>query len=292
MKSATPRRTLSKTESKLILDLEWRGQRTVTHEDLRSALGASDDYARVIAHRLVQKGWLERLRPGLYQLIPADRGREGVPDQNPLAAGAVLVEPYFYSFGTACTHHGFTEQVFAEVYVACRVRRSAVTIRGKRYVLVTLPENQFFGFEEADVLGQPVMMATRERAVLDALDRPQYAGGIGEVSRIVRKAASAISWPKLIDLAGRWNESALIQRLGFLLDLHAIEVPKTARKRILSMKNQRSNVLVGPRKTWRTSGKLDQTWGVVQNVPLDVLIGPEPHGRRITFAPRKRPHDR
>ncbi len=38
-------------------------------------------------------------------------------DTNPLAIGPLLVDPYFFSFGTACTHYGFTEQAFAEVYV-------------------------------------------------------------------------------------------------------------------------------------------------------------------------------
>jgi hypothetical protein len=35
-------RTLSKNEAKVILDLEWRGQATVTLAELRQALGASD----------------------------------------------------------------------------------------------------------------------------------------------------------------------------------------------------------------------------------------------------------
>ena len=116
-------RTLSQNEAKVVLDLEWRNRKTVTLAEIREALGASEGYARLFAHRLVKKGWLARLRPGLFQLVPADRGREGVADTNPLAAGAVLVSPYFYSFGTACTHHGLTEQVFSEVYLACQEQR-------------------------------------------------------------------------------------------------------------------------------------------------------------------------
>jgi len=161
------KRTLSQTEAKVVLDLEWRNQKTITLAELRKALGASESYARKLAHGLVKKGWFERLRPGLFQLVPADRGREGVADTNPLAAGAVLVSPYFYSFGTACTHHGLTEQVFSEVYLACQERRRPETIRDKRYVFVHVPEEQFFGFEEIVVFGHAVQMATTERAVLD-----------------------------------------------------------------------------------------------------------------------------
>ncbi len=82
-------RTLSKNEAKVVLDLEWRGQKAVTAAELRSMLGGSEGYARFFAHRLVEKGWLERVRPGLFQLIPADRGREGIGDTNPLSTGAV-----------------------------------------------------------------------------------------------------------------------------------------------------------------------------------------------------------
>ncbi|MEK7667707.1 MAG: type IV toxin-antitoxin system AbiEi family antitoxin domain-containing protein, partial [Gemmatimonadota bacterium] len=111
-------RSLSRNEAKVVLDLEWRNQASVRLAEIEAALGCSRAYARYVAHRLVRKGWLERLRPGLYHLVPAERGREGVADTNPLAAGALLVAPYFYSFGTACTYHGLTEQVFSEVYVA------------------------------------------------------------------------------------------------------------------------------------------------------------------------------
>ena len=104
-------RTLSRTEAKVVLALEWRQQKTITLAQLRQALGVSEGYARKLAHGLVEKGWFERLRPGLFLLVPADRGRKGVADMNPLAAGAVLVSPYFYSFGTACTHR---QQLYAE----------------------------------------------------------------------------------------------------------------------------------------------------------------------------------
>jgi len=282
-------RTLSKNEATVVLDLEWRGQRTVTLEDLRRMLGASDGYARFLAHRLVKKGWLERLRPGLYQLVPADRGREGVPDSHPLSAAAALVAPYFFSYGTACTHHGLTEQVFAEVYIACRVRRRPESIRGKRHVFVNLPAERFFGFEEVPVLGQPVQMAVLERALLDAIDRTGFAGGMGEVSRIVARAAPRLSWESLVNLAGRWGSSALVQRLGFFLDLHRVGVPDDVRNALLGLIRPRSKVHLGSRRRWGTRGKLVRPWNVVQNVPGDVLIEKGEGRRRVVFHDRMNP---
>lgn len=283
----TPERTLSQNEAKIILDLEWRGQKTVTLAELRQALGASESYARYLAHRLVKKGWLERLRPGLFQLVPAHRGREGVADTNPLAAGAVLVSPYFFSFGTACTYHGLTEQAFAEVYLACQERRRPEMIRGKRYVFVHVLEDRFFGFGEITVFGEPVQMATVERALLDAIDRPRYAGGIGEVSNVAARAASRVSWEELLELAGRWRSSALVQRLGYFLDLHQAEMPADARSALLELVRPQSKIQLGSRRRWGTTGKLVQPWNVVENVPRDVLISPSEKPRhRVVFGKR------
>jgi predicted transcriptional regulator of viral defense system len=281
-------RTLSQNEAKVILDLEWRGQKTITLADLRKALGASGSYARYVAHRLAKKGWLERLRPGLYQLVPAARGREGVADTNPLAAGAVLVAPYFFSFGTACTHHGLTEQAFAEIYVACQERRRPETIRSKRYVFVHVPEERFFGFEVTTVLGEPVQMATLERALLDAIDRPRYSGGIGEVSSIAARAAARVSWEELLELARRWRSSALIQRLGYFLDLHGVETPSGARSALLDLVRPQSKIQLGSRRRWGTAGKLVQPWNVVENVPRDVLFSTNERPRRRVVFERKR----
>lgn len=280
-------RTLSKNEAKVVLDLEWRAQKSLTAAELRSMLGASDGYARFVAHRLVQKGWLRRVRPGLFQLVAAERGPEGVSDTNPLTVGALLVEPYFFSFGTACTHHGFTEQVFAEVYIACRTAKRPVTIHGARYVFAPVQAERFYGFEHVDALGSRVQMATKERAVLDALDRPHYAGGLREVSRIVGKAAGRLSWDAMVDAATKWNESAAVQRLGYFIDLHHIVLPADVRERLLALVAPQSKLLLGPRAEWGTRGRLVQPWGVVENVPREQLLDAEHDGRRRRSFPKR-----
>lgn len=273
-------RTLSQNEAKVILDLEWRGQKTVTLAELRELLDASDDYARYMAHRLVAKGWLERLRPGLFQLVPADRGVEGVGDTHPLTAGAALVNPYFFSFGTACTYHGLTEQVFAEFYVTCRDRRASIVVCGRRYVFAWVPESRFFGFEPFKVLGHSVQMATLERALLDAVDRPRYAGGVGDVSVIAARAAMKVSWESLCDLTRRFRSSALVQRMGYLLDLHEADIPEGVRADLLELVRPNSKILFGSRRKWGTKGKLVNPWNVIENVPRDILASTDRHRQR------------
>jgi hypothetical protein len=60
--------------------------------------------------------------PGASKVYPRNAVQRAWPIP-PLTAGAALFDPYFFSFGTTCTHHGLTEQAFAEVYMACQERR-------------------------------------------------------------------------------------------------------------------------------------------------------------------------
>jgi len=277
---APARRTLSRNESRVILDLEWRGQHMVTLAQIRAALACTDSYARFMAYRLVAKGWLERLRPGLYQLVPADRGPMGAGDTNPLAAGAALVSPYFFSFGTACTHHGLTEQVFSEVYLVTLARRKSRLLRGKRYVFVPVPERRFFGFSAVEVLGAAVQMATMERALIDALDRPRYAGGIAEVSRIVARSGRHVSWDALLDALRGFGESALVQRLGYLLHLNGTEIPRRALNAMHDLVRPGSKIPIGPGARWGRRGGLSRPWNVIENVPREVLVARDERPRR------------
>jgi len=265
-------RTLSRNESKVVLDLEWRGQKTVTLDEIQAALSCSNSYARFMAHQLAEKGWLERLKPGLYQFVPAERGQDGVADTNPLAAGALLASPYFFSFGTACTYHGLTDQVFSEVYLATRARRRPRFVRGKRYVFVPMAEAQFFGDSEVNALGARVQMATVERALLDALDRPRYAGGIGEVSGIVARASRRVSWNALLDCLRRFGESALVQRLGHLLEINRIDVPQEVLSALRTLVSPESKITLGSRVKWGLNGPLSRSWNVIVNVPAEVLL--------------------
>jgi predicted transcriptional regulator of viral defense system len=240
-----------------------------------------------MAHQLVKKGWLERLQPGLYQLVPAERGREGAADTNPLAAGAILVSHYFFSFGTACTHHGLTEQVFSEVYLVTRARRRPQFVRGKRYVFVPVAEDRFFGFTELKVLGATVQMATVERALVDALDRPRYAGGIGEVSEMVARVSRRVSWNALLDCLRRFGESALVQRLGHLLELNRVEVAQETLAMLRGLVRPGSKIPLGPRARWGLHGPLSRAWNVIENVPREVLLpGDDQSKRRVAFTRR------
>ncbi len=266
-------RSLSDLEARLILHLEWEKQLTVSIDETMAILDCSYDHARQVLSRLARRHWLAPLTPGVYELIPAERGEHAFPDTNPLFIGSALVEPYYFSFATAAYFHGLSTQAAATVYLATSAlpRRRLIHLRGKDYRLVHQPPHKFFGDVEVDAYGSPVRMAGPEKTVVDALDRPEYAGDIPEIAGMLRRGAGRFDWDKLTDDALRFKSQALIQRLGYLLDALDLSPAAPVRDRLLAAVSTSTPYLGRPAR-WSTGGDYDSTWHVVDNVPHRELL--------------------
>jgi predicted transcriptional regulator of viral defense system len=266
-------RSLSALESQLILHLEWEKQPVVTIEETMAILGVSYDQARQILSRLARRRWLAPIVPGKYELIPAERGEFAFSDTNPLFIGSVLVQPYYFSYSTAAFFHGLSTQAAATVYIATTTRREGLlVVRDKEYRLVLQPPHKFFGAMEVDAYGSRVQMAEPEKAILDSLDRPQYAGDIPEVAAMLWRGQGRLDWLRLAEYAQRFRSQSLVQRLGRLADLLSLPMSDEARTHLLDRVGKNTCYLGQPGR-WGRGGEYNATWQVVDNVPRRELLG-------------------
>jgi predicted transcriptional regulator of viral defense system len=266
-------RSLSALESRLIMRLEWEKKPVVTIQEAMAMLHCSYEQARQVLRRLARDGWLARIRPGTYELIPAERGEHAFPDTNPLFVGSTLVTPYYFSFATAAFFHGLSTQAAATVYIATttRTRRRLLTVRGKEYRLVRQAPYKFFGEAEVDAYGTRVMMAKPEKTVVDCLDRPTYAGDIPEIAAMLWRGKGELDWKLLANYAVRVECQALVQRLGYLTEVLRIRMSAPARERLLASVGK-SYPYLGRPSRWGTGGQYDATWRIVDNVPRQQLL--------------------
>jgi predicted transcriptional regulator of viral defense system len=266
-------RSLSPLESKLILHLEWEKQPVVSIEDAMKIMGVSYDHARQLLHGLVRDRWLARIQSGKYELIPAERGEYAFPDTNPLFLGSMLVQPYYYSFATAAFFHGLSTQASQMVFIATSQDLSRRRlVREKEYRLVLLPEYKFFGWSEMDAYGSRVNMAEPEKAVLDSLDHPLYAGDIPELATMLWRGRNRLEWQKMVEYAMRFRSRALLQRLGYLLEAIEIPIEPQIRKFLLEKTITNGKCYLGQPGRWGTGGEYSSTWRVVDNIPRKELI--------------------
>jgi predicted transcriptional regulator of viral defense system len=77
-----------------------------------------ENYVRRYLARLKLKGWIERIKPGLYSVIPPSSGTDRTPQLHEYLVAMRLVEPAASAFFSAMNYHELTEQLPREVYVA------------------------------------------------------------------------------------------------------------------------------------------------------------------------------
>jgi predicted transcriptional regulator of viral defense system len=260
-------RSLSSQESKLILSLEWEKQPFLTIQQAKEILSVSDDHARVILHRLFKKGWLAPVVPGVFELIPAERGEAAFVDTNPLALGSVLVDPYAFAYSTAAYFYGLTTQAPTTVYLQTNTGKThTITARGKSYRIIYVPIPLFFGIDNVDAYGTTVKMTEPEKTVLDSIFKPATAGDIPEIVAMLWQGKNKLDLQKLVDYSLKYDSQSLVQRLGFLLDYLKIEIPIAERARLLRNVNKNVCYLGRPGK-WGKGGKHNATWQVIENIP-------------------------
>ncbi|MFQ6016060.1 MAG: type IV toxin-antitoxin system AbiEi family antitoxin domain-containing protein [Anaerolineae bacterium] len=211
------KRNLSEQEQVLLSKLAVRKAKLVTPHEVEEILGTPLENTYRILSRLYQKGWVERVRKGLYLIVPME-GVDGWAEHEFVYASR-LVSPYYISYRTALSHWGLTEQLPRVVFIATTKRRHNFEFQGAFFRFVTVKSRKLFGFAPIVVDGIEVQMADREKAIVDSLDQEAYGGGILEISKALLEGKGELEVDRLGDYALRMGSQVLVRRLGYLLDL-------------------------------------------------------------------------
>jgi predicted transcriptional regulator of viral defense system len=88
-------------------------------EEARQANGKSYSATLHTLRRLVKAGWVVRLNPGKYAIVPLEAGDEAIPAANRLVIARELVggEPYYLSHDSALEVHNMLTRPVTTVTV-------------------------------------------------------------------------------------------------------------------------------------------------------------------------------
>lgn len=196
-----------------------------TLDDIQETVDVSYDTARKLAHKLVNKKWLERLERGRYLVLPLSAGEEGIYTEHEFIIGTSLVEDGYISYWSALDHFGWTEQTPMTVFIATPQQKKDKEIHGVQYKFVTITEEKYFGFEQYPIESQQVPIARPEKALVDCADHPEYCGGIRELAKALYNAQDELDRELLVEFLERQGNGAAIKRLVFLTDALRIDLP-------------------------------------------------------------------
>lgn len=253
----------------LIEHLMGSGLRVFTIERLRQSLLDDEFRADKLAqqlHRLARRGWLKRLKRGLYALADpflSEPLRE-------LEIGAALVYPSALSHWTAWHYHGLTEQIPRDVFLLTTTEvelprqrdraRHEFALQGIRYRFTQVPSEQFFGVIRPWVNQVRLSITDLERSVLDGFLKPEFCGGLDEVLGSLEHQVHRLELERLVRYALRIGPPAA-QRVGWALE--HLDAPARVLEPLLDIPHRGYRPL-DPSRPRR--GPCNQRWGIQENL--------------------------
>jgi len=217
--------SLSPNEFELLSLLAAEGKTIFSTKDVQELWEGSTPIKTVL-HRLEKKGWLQRMKRGVYLLIPLEAGLERIWSESPLVIAPHLIQPAAVAYWSALHYWQMTEQIPRITFVQSTKRKQPVEIQGMRFQFVTIKEERFFGVLERTLNGKKFYVTDREKTLVDCANRPDLSGGIMQLAQALETGYKEIEWPKLDAYLKRWEGGTVVKRLGYLIDRLRIPIPE------------------------------------------------------------------
>src|SRR6185437_7506553 len=244
-------KTISSKSAKLLDILHKEGQYCFSIETAYSLLhGSSKDAVKKLLSDMAKRGLLMRIKIGLYYIIPYDQDPQTfMPDWHLLAQYLVEDTSYYIGYYSAMQVHSLITQpaLKEQVVINKQIKPATLHIKEIPFQFIYHNEKHFFGFEKIWIDSfNKIQCSDLEKTFIDALFKPEYAGGITEITKAIYKSKDKIDFHKLLDYTEKFDSQAVAKRLGYLLELLDIKDPIVER---LQQQNVKSYFLLDPSYT-------------------------------------------
>jgi len=204
---------------------------TISVSEAAGILKTSDTVASKMLALWAKKGWLSRVRRGLYIPVPLDSRTASVPLEDPWIVAERLYSPCYIGGWSAAVYWDLSEQIFRTVFVMTtqRPRVRKPTVKGTDFLVRTVSSKALFGLKPVWRGQVKVNVSDPTRTMLDMLSDPPLGGGIRTVVDMFRNYAASKEKDLglLIAYAERLGNGAVFKRLGFILELLSLGDQKT-----------------------------------------------------------------
>ncbi|PIN81140.1 hypothetical protein COV11_02590 [Candidatus Woesearchaeota archaeon CG10_big_fil_rev_8_21_14_0_10_30_7] len=257
---------IGKKSSRLLSELAENNKSIFSVDDAVKILKEKKSSVTKLLHDLNRNKWLFRISKGKYIILPLEAGVKPEFTEHEFIIASKLVEPYYISYWSALNYYGFTEQVSKTVFVATIKRKRELNILGLKMKFVTINKNKFFGFKKNLINNHPVNIAEKEKVIIDCLDLPRNCGGITEVIKAIDSAKEELDIDKLEYYAKKMKNHAIINRLGYILDLLNIKT---------KLKSSKHYIFFDPIIKKKIS--YNAKWKIIENIPKTDLLSWREH---------------
>jgi len=218
-------KTIGPKAAHLITILHEQNKPIFRLKEVQKILRVDEVSSRSFVRKLVNRGVITRLKPGLFIVVPFELGKKSDYIGNPFIVAREIMgrKDYFLSHVTAMEIHGALTQPQFIFYITTLKSRRSITTMGIEFRFIQNQKKYFFGIEDHWVTKQDkVKVSDLERTIIDGLKQPEYCGGLTEVAKGLWMRRQDINVNRLISYTIKIGVGAVIRRLGFLLELYKI----------------------------------------------------------------------
>jgi len=184
------------------------------------------DVSRVAAAkklaRWASKGWLSRVRRGLYVSVPLESRTSDIALEAPWLIADRLYAPCYIGGWSAAEYWELTEQIFRTIVVMTtqKPRDRSPVIKGTSFLLRTVRQETLFGLKPVWRGQVKVSVSDPSRTILDVLNDPLLGGGLRSTTDFFANYLKSDNrdLDLLINYADRLGNGAMFKRMGILLE--------------------------------------------------------------------------
>lgn len=195
---------------------------TITLSDATDILDMDRAQATNFLAKLAKKGWLTRIRRGVYMPVELTSQTGEVVTDEPFVIAEKLFSPCYIGGMNAANYWDLTEQIFNTVTVMTQnqLRDREPVIAGTQYAIHTLKPTYFFGLKSIWFNSVKVNISDPTRTLVDMLMFPQFCGGTRFFVDVLQNYCHSKykDIDALISYLKKANNGAAIKRMGFLAE--------------------------------------------------------------------------
>jgi predicted transcriptional regulator of viral defense system len=210
---------------------------------------------------LSRKGYLHRLRRGLYLLQPKPSATPKLDDPYRIA---LELYPGYIAFSSALKLHGLLEYEPTTVFVATSRTSRELEVGQFTFKAVAIGKRA-----AGQVLLGRLWVSSLAKTFFDCFCRPGYAGGYSTVSKAIFYAE--FDWREFISYFERFASDSLCQRTAYIID-SIRGVGKEVPKFVFDYFSRRVRTRTRLVPTAPGAGKWIARWNVMDNLGRDAIL--------------------
>ena len=213
---------------KLLDSLHRFGKNLFSVTEASKIMEISNEKARITLAYFTRRGWLARVKPGLYVSVPLGSINPQEYKENPWLVANRIFSPCYIGGCSAAGHWGLTDQIFNTVFVCTTkvFRRKKVKVQNVDYLLKLkkiLLHTKSTWLENVKIqISDPTM------TLIDILEDPVLGGGMRHTAEMISNyfASEHRNDHNLLQYLKESSNRTIFKRLGYIVETLDINSPE------------------------------------------------------------------